>query len=52
MGLSFRKYVQVIRMALWGTSVSPPLFGTMEILGKDLTLARLKKYLDTITSKA
>ncbi|MGM0366662.1 MAG: glutamate--tRNA ligase [Actinomycetota bacterium] len=52
MDLGLRNYAQVVRMALWGSKVSPPLFGTMEILGKDLTLARLKKYLHTINTKA
>jgi glutamyl-tRNA synthetase len=30
-----------IRMALTGRSVSPPLFASMEILGRARTLARL-----------
>jgi len=52
MGLSLRNYTLVLRMALWGSKVSPPLFDTISILGKDLTLSRLKDYLKRIGSKA
>ena len=30
-----------VRVAVTGSKVSPPLFETIEILGRDLTLARL-----------
>ncbi len=49
MNLSFRKIAEVIRIAIWGSSISPPLFETMEILGKELTLARIGKYLKLIS---
>jgi len=42
--INFRKVAEVARIALWGEKVSPPLFGTMEILGKTETLNRLKDY--------
>lgn len=42
--LNFRKFAEVIRIAIWGSTVSPPLFETIEILGKDETLKRLKDY--------
>ncbi len=51
MDLSLRNYTQVVRMALWGNKVSPPLFETIAILGKECTLHRLKNYLEAITAK-
>ncbi|MCL5071137.1 MAG: glutamate--tRNA ligase [Actinobacteria bacterium] len=44
LGINFRKVAEVIRIALWGAKISPPLFGTMEILGRTETLKRLKAY--------
>jgi glutamyl-tRNA synthetase len=44
LGINFRKVAEVLRIALWGAKVSPPLFGTMEILGRTETLDRLKAY--------
>ncbi len=46
--ITFRKVAEVIRIAIWASSVSPPLFGTMEILGKDVSLNRLKAYREII----
>jgi glutamyl-tRNA synthetase len=40
-GLSASKGLQPLRVALTGSSVSPPLFESMEALGRDRTLARL-----------
>ncbi|MDQ3990840.1 MAG: glutamate--tRNA ligase, partial [Actinomycetota bacterium] len=39
--LSARKAFQPVRAAVTGTLVSPPLFESMELLGRDRTLARL-----------
>ncbi|MBE3138464.1 MAG: hypothetical protein IMZ63_01455, partial [Actinobacteria bacterium] len=44
LGINLRKVAEVVRIALWGVKVSPPLFGTMEILGRTETLNRLKAY--------
>ena len=41
-GLDMKKLGQPARVALTGSSVSPPLFDSMEIYGKDVTLARLR----------
>jgi glutamyl-tRNA synthetase len=41
-GLKPRKAFQPIRAAVTGTLVSPPLFESLEILGRDETLARLR----------
>ncbi len=49
LNLNLRKLASVIRVAVWGTNVSPPLFETIEILGKSLTLKRLNKYLEAIS---
>jgi glutamyl-tRNA synthetase len=40
-GLEMKKLGQPARVALTGSSVSPPLFDCMEIYGRDVTLARL-----------
>jgi glutamyl-tRNA synthetase len=39
--LSARKGLQPVRVAVTGSSVSPPLFESLEALGKDVTLARI-----------
>ena len=40
-GLKLGKIAQPLRAALTGTSVSPPVFNVMAVLGRDETLARL-----------
>ncbi len=40
-GLSARKGLQPIRVAVSGSTVSPPLFESLEALGRDETLARI-----------
>lgn len=40
-GAKLGKIAQPLRAALTGTSVSPPVFKVMEVLGRDETLARL-----------
>ena len=40
-GLALGKVAQPIRAALTGSTVSPPIFEVMEILGRDETLARI-----------
>ncbi|HEX2031426.1 MAG TPA: glutamate--tRNA ligase [Actinomycetota bacterium] len=41
-GLSGRKAFQPVRAAVTGSTVSPPLFESMALLGRDRTLARLR----------
>jgi len=48
LGLSFKKTAEVLRIALWGGPVSLPLFETIEILGKEITLKRIQDYLSLI----
>ncbi len=40
-GLGLGKVAQPVRVAVTGTTVSPPLFETIELLGKEKTLRRL-----------
>lgn len=40
-GWKARELFQAVRVATTGSTVSPPLFETLEILGRDVTLARL-----------
>ena len=41
---------QAIRVAVSGTTVSPPLFGSLELLGKERTITRLKAALEHAAS--
>ncbi len=43
MGLKAGQLFGIIRTAVTGKKVSPPLFGTMAILGRERTLARMEK---------
>jgi glutamyl-tRNA synthetase len=43
LALGLGKVAQPIRVAVSGTSVSPPIDVTLEVLGKDSTLRRLRK---------
>jgi glutamyl-tRNA synthetase len=44
--LGMGKIAQPIRVAVTGTTVSPPIFDTLLILGKEKTLARIDRCLD------
>ena len=41
LGISARKGLQPLRVAVSGSSISPPLFESLEVLGRGPTLARL-----------
>lgn len=41
LGIGFGKVAQPIRVAVTGSSVSPPLFESLELLARDVVLARL-----------
>jgi len=45
-GLSMSKLAQPVRVALTGQTVSPGIFDVMALLGRDRTIARLKKAID------
>ena len=42
MGLKPRKAFGPIRVAVTGSTISPPLFESLELLGRDRSLARLR----------
>lgn len=42
LGLKIRQLLAIVRVAVTGTAVSPPLFETLAILGRDRTLERLE----------
>ena len=50
MGLATGKGLQPLRVALTGSSVSPPLFESMAALGRERTLARLDRALEALAS--
>ena len=51
LSLGLGKVAQPIRVAVSGTSVSPPIDMTLEVLGRETTLARLKKAADFIRAR-
>jgi glutamyl-tRNA synthetase len=46
--LNARKGLQPLRVAVTGSSISPPLFESLEALGRDRTLARLRDVLERL----
>ncbi len=42
LGIGFGKVAQPVRVAATGSSVSPPLFESLELLGRETSIARLK----------
>ena len=42
LGLKTGVFFGLLRVAVTGRTVSPPLFETMEVLGRDRTLARMR----------
>ena len=42
-------FFRPLRVAVTGRSVSPPLFGSMELLGRDRVLARLEAALRKVS---
>ena len=44
LNISFKKYAESIRAAVWGSKVSPPLFETIEVLGMKTTIERLSRF--------
>ena len=48
LGLKAGPFFTVLRVAITGRTASPPLFETMEVLGRDRCMARLKVALDRL----
>jgi glutamyl-tRNA synthetase len=51
-GVKLGPFLQGLRLAVTGRSVAPPLFGTLEILGKDKSLDRARAGLATLRAYA
>ena len=47
-GLSANQVFGILRVAVTGQKVSPPLFESMEIIGKETVLERLQKAIDIL----
>jgi nondiscriminating glutamyl-tRNA synthetase len=47
--LNFKKVAEVLRIAIWGENISPPLFETIKIIGREDSVSRLYDYLGIIT---
>src|SRR5439155_22649929 len=50
-GLGLGKVAQPIRVAVSGTTISPPIFETLEFLGKDRTLLRIDRCVSIVSPK-
>ncbi len=50
MGLKLGQVFGILRVAVTGQSVSPPLFESMEIIGKEKVLERLRKAMEILAS--
>ena len=50
LGLNLRKAQAPIRCAVTGSLVGPPLFESLELLGRDRSLARLRDALENVSS--
>jgi glutamyl-tRNA synthetase len=48
LGLEAAQLFGMLRMAVTGQPVSPPLFETMEILGREIVLARVRRAADRL----
>ena len=48
LGLSRRPFFGLLRVALTGLNATPPLFETMEVLGRELVLLRVRDALDRL----
>ena len=49
LGLKARQLLGIIRVAVTGKKVSPPLFGTLHVLGRERSLARMRQAWQTGT---
>ena len=48
--VNFRRVAEVLRIAVWGSKVSPPLFGAIEVMGKQISVCRINKYIEILKS--
>ncbi len=52
LGLKLNKAQAPIRVAITGRGVGPPLFESLEVLGRDVTLQRIRQALDRLSSSS
>ncbi|MBS3938969.1 MAG: glutamate--tRNA ligase [Peptococcaceae bacterium] len=50
LGLSTKAYFMTLRLSVLGSAVSPPLFASLEVLGKERVIARLERVLTNLAS--
>ena len=48
LGIKLGDFMMPVRMAVTGSRVSPPLIGSISVLGKERALARIEKTLATL----
>ena len=48
LGIQLGDFMMLIRMAVTGSRVSPPLIGSILVLGKEKSLSRIEKTLQSI----
>ena len=51
LGVSAGKLIHPVRIALTGTTVGAPLFDVIALLGKETTLRRLRRFLETVRAR-
>jgi len=51
-GISAGKLIHPMRLALTGTTVGAPLFDVVDLLGKDTTLRRLRRFVEAACAAA
>lgn len=52
LGLSPRQFFGVLRVAITGRTASPPLFETMEVLGRERVVRRIRRAIDLLSTPA
>jgi glutamyl-tRNA synthetase len=50
-GLGLGKVAQPVRVAVSGSTISPPIFETLEFLGRDRTLARIDRCVAMVSAR-
>lgn len=48
LGLKTGQLFGILRVAVTGRTISPPLFETMEVIGKDTVLARIQQAIELL----
>ena len=48
LNLSLGQFFGIVRVAVTGQKISPPLFESMEIIGREIVLSRMKKAIEIL----